>query len=88
MRITYYFDLKDGVPTRDRAGLKFANVTAAIEHGKRLAQRLRGHPRIDEPGLYISIVDESGTEVHREQIYKGSDRRKGAAHASPRGTGL
>jgi len=71
---TYYFDMKDGVPTRDRAGLQFPSVAAAIEHGKKLARQLRGDPRINEPNLYISVVDESGREVHREWIYEGAAR--------------
>ena len=70
---TYYFDMKDGVPTRDRAGLQFPNDAAAIEHGKQLAEQLRGDPRI-KPEFYISVVDESGREIHRERIYKGAAR--------------
>ena len=71
---TYYFDMKDGVPTRDRAGLQFPSDAAAIEHGKQLAQQLRGDPRINKPDSYISVVDESGREIHRERIYKGATR--------------
>ena len=75
---TYYFDLKDGVPVRDRGGLQFPSVAAAIEHGRHLAQQLRGHPRVDDPDLYISIIDESGTEVHREKVYAGMERTRRA----------
>ena len=71
---TYYFDKKDGVPSRDRAGLQLPNVAAAIEHGRQLARRLRGDPGTGDLGLYISIVDESGTEVHREQVNKDLDQ--------------
>lgn len=73
---TYYFVKKDGPTLRDRVGLQFPTAAAAIEHGKQLAQRLRGDPRFDDLGLYISVVDESGTEVYREKVYKGSDRQK------------
>jgi uncharacterized protein DUF6894 len=76
---TYYFDMKDGVPTRDRVGLLFSNDAAAIEHGKQLARQLRGDPRINEPNLYVSIVDETGREVHRELVYKGASRNPGQA---------
>jgi Domain of unknown function (DUF6894) len=68
---TYYFDVKDGVPSRHRGGLQFSTVAAAIEHSKNLAQQLRGDPRADDLGLYISVIDETGAEVHREQVYKG-----------------
>ena len=73
---TYFFDMKDGASSRDRVGLRFSNTAAAIEHGKQLARRLRGDPWIEDLGLYVSIVDESGTEVHQEQVYKGLDRQR------------
>jgi len=68
---TYYFDMKDGAIVRDTEGLRFATSAAAIEHGKDLARRLRGDPRVDDPNLYIRVIDESGAEVHREKVYKG-----------------
>jgi hypothetical protein len=73
---TYYFNMKDGATSSDRVGLRFPTAAAAIEHGNRLARRLRGDPWIDDPALYISVVDESGREVHREQVYKGLIRQK------------
>lgn len=66
---TYYFDLKDGVPTRDRKGLKFPNAVGAIEHSKELARLLRHDPRLKDRSLSIVVVDESGAEVHREAVY-------------------
>jgi len=74
---TYYFEMKDGPLWWERVGVRFPTAAAAIEHGKQLARRLRGDPRIDDPNLYISVVDESGTELHREQVYKGSERHSG-----------
>ena len=68
---TYYFDRKDGAIVRDTLGLRFPTTAAAIEHGKHLARQLRGDPRIDDPDLYIRVIDEFGAEVHREQVYKG-----------------
>lgn len=66
---TYYFDVKDGVPTRDRKGLKFPNAVGAIEHSKELARLLRHDPRLKDRSLSIVVVDESGAEVHREPVY-------------------
>jgi hypothetical protein len=66
----YYFDMKDGATVRDRAGLPFPTAAAAIEHSKDLARRLRDDPRLNEPALSIRVVDESGAEIHREQVYK------------------
>lgn len=66
---TYYFDVKDGVPTRDRKGLKFPNAVGAIEHSKELARLLRHDPRLKDRSLLIVVVDESGAEVHREPVY-------------------
>jgi hypothetical protein len=66
---TFYFDMKDGVPVRDRIGKCFALNAEAIDHSKRLAARFR-HERIhDEPDLCISVLDESGREIHRELVH-------------------
>jgi hypothetical protein len=48
----------------------FPTTAAAIEYGKLLAQRLRGDPRIDDPNLYIRVIDESGAEVHRASLQR------------------
>jgi hypothetical protein len=66
---TYYFDMKDGVPTRDRKGIEFSTPSAAIEHSKQLAQRLRNDSRVKDPQLAIVVVDESGAEIHREPVH-------------------
>ncbi len=68
---TYYFDIKGGVTTRDRAGLQFLALAAAIDHSKQLARRLHDDPRLRDPDLLVSVIDESGSEVHREQVHKG-----------------
>ncbi|WP_306556677.1 MULTISPECIES: hypothetical protein [Bradyrhizobium] len=66
---TYYFDMKDGVPVRDRAGLELVSDGAAIAHSKDLADRMRREKPNGHPDLEIVIIDESGREVHRERIY-------------------
>jgi hypothetical protein len=66
---TYFFDIKDGVPIRDKGGLKFPTVSAAIEHSKDLAGRLRNDPRPRDPSLSVVVVDESGTQIHSERVY-------------------
>lgn len=66
---TYYFDIKDGIPTRDRQGIEFSSVAGAIEHSKELALRLRSDNRLGDPGLAVVVVDESGAEIHREPVY-------------------
>ena len=66
---TYYFDMKDGVPTRDRKGIEFSTAGGAIEHSKQLAQRLRNDSRIKDPTLAIVVIDESGAEIHREPVH-------------------
>jgi uncharacterized protein DUF6894 len=71
---TYFFDLKDGVPTRDRKGIEFATAAGAIEHSKALAQRLRAEPRLKDPDLLIVVVDESGAEIHRERVHSNAAR--------------
>jgi len=49
---TFYFDIKDGVPIRDRIGKRFA-LNAAIDHSKRLAARFRNESSQDEPDMTI-----------------------------------
>ena len=71
---TYYFDLKDGVPTRDRRGIEFSTVGGAIEHSKELARRLRNEPRLKDTALVIAVIDESGAEIHCERVFTGGSR--------------
>ena len=66
---TYYFDMKNGIPTRDRKGIEFPTAAGAIEHSKELARRLRNEPRLQDPRLSIVAVDESGREIHCEPVY-------------------
>lgn len=66
---TYYFDMRDGIPTRDRQGIEFASAGGAIEHSKELALRLRNDSRLGDAKLAIVVVDESGAEIHREPVY-------------------
>lgn len=61
--------MKDGIPVRDRTGREFPTAAGAIEHSKELAQRLRGGPRLEDPGSSIIVIDQSGAEVHREPVY-------------------
>ena len=67
---TYYFDIKGGVTTRDRDGLQFLTAAAAIEHSKRLAGGFAMTLGSRLPTLFISVIDEFGSEIHQEQVYK------------------
>ena len=66
---TYYFDMKDGVPIRDRVGLQFSTASHAIEHSKTIARRFSHEHPIKDPNLRIVVLNESGTEIHREFVY-------------------
>ena len=66
---TYYFDVRDGIPVRDRHGLEFPTIWGAIEHSKDIARRLRADPPRKSSTLSIVVIDESGTEIHRERVY-------------------
>src|SRR5664279_5188181 len=52
---TYYFDMKDGVPIRDRTGLRFSTDADAIKHSKELARRFSHDHRLKEP-IHTIIV--------------------------------
>jgi hypothetical protein len=69
---TFYFEMKDGRPIRDRKGLEFPTTSDAIRHSRELAQRLRHDPRIRRHALSIVVVDEAGVEIHREPVYPGA----------------
>ncbi len=66
---TYYFDTKDGLPVRDHKGIEFATGSEAIEHSKELAKKLRDDRPGSDKKLVVIVIDESGTEVHREPVY-------------------
>jgi uncharacterized protein DUF6894 len=66
---TFYFEMKDGIPNRDRRGLEFPTAGDAIEHGRELARRLRQDTRIRDRALWIVVVDETGVEIHREPVH-------------------
>jgi hypothetical protein len=63
------FDMKDGVPIRDRIGKRFALNAEAVNHSKRLAARIRNESGHDEPDLTIWVLDELGREIHRELVH-------------------
>jgi hypothetical protein len=71
MRI-FYFDMKDGFPVRNRAGLEFSTSIGAIEHCKDVARRMRHDPRITDHDLSIVVVDELGAEIHQEPVHPQS----------------
>ncbi|MBR0827160.1 hypothetical protein JQ596_16605 [Bradyrhizobium manausense] len=66
---TYDFDIKDGVPVRDKSDLEFVNDGVSIVHRKSLADNVRREEPKGHPELRIVVIDESGREVHRERIY-------------------
>ena len=70
----YYFDLQDGVPSRDRQGVEFATMSGAIEHCKELAKRLREDPKHRHKRLSIVVLDQSGSEIHRERVFPGTPK--------------
>jgi hypothetical protein len=67
---TFYSD-----PIRSETGLESVlalnaeAIDEAIDHSKRLAARFRGESGHDEPDLTISVVDETGREIHREMVH-------------------
>ena len=66
---TYYFDMKDGVPVRDRVGIEFATAAHAIEHSRTMARRFGEQNPGRDPNLSIIVLSENGTEIHRERVY-------------------
>jgi hypothetical protein len=65
-----FFDMKDGVPMRDRVGIDFKGNLEAIEHCKELAQHFRDDSLRDDKDLEISVVNALGREIHREFVHR------------------
>jgi hypothetical protein len=67
---TFFFDMKDGVPLRDRIGIEFNTNLEAIEHSHVLARRFRDDSLTDDQDLEISVVNALGREIHREFVHR------------------
>ena len=67
---TFFFDMKDGVPLRDRIGVEFDTNVEAIEHSRVLAQHFRDESLRDDHDLEISVVNAHGREIHREFVHR------------------
>jgi hypothetical protein len=72
---TFYFDVKDRVSVRSRFEVPFAFDDEAIQHSKDLAARFRQRHVHDEPGLMISVLDQSGRKIHEEFVYPDGQAR-------------
>jgi hypothetical protein len=66
----FFFDMKDGVPFRDRVGVRFKTNAEAIGHCKQLAKHFRDGSLRDDQDLEISVVNASGREIHREFVHR------------------
>jgi hypothetical protein len=67
---TFFFDMKDGVPMRDRVGIAFDSNVEAIAHSRVLAKHFRDDSLRDDEDLEISVVNASGREIHREFVHR------------------
>jgi hypothetical protein len=68
----FFFDMKDGVPCRDRIGIDFKGNLEAIAHCKELAHHFREDSLRDDQDLEISVVNSVGREIHREFVHRES----------------
>jgi hypothetical protein len=66
---TFFFDMQDGVPFRDRIGIEFETNADAIAHCGELAQRFRDESLRDDQDLKISVVNSLGREIHQEFVH-------------------
>ena len=66
----FFFDMKDGVPMRDRIGIEFNTNAEAISHCKEIVQDFRDNSLRDDQDLEILVVKESGREIHREYVHR------------------
>ena len=69
----FFFDMKDGVPMRDRVGLEFNTNAEAIKHCKEIAQGFRDKSLRDDQDLEILVVNDGGREIHREFVHREAE---------------
>jgi len=66
----FFFDMKDGVPSRDRVGIKFNTNAEAIKYCKEMAQDFRDKSLRDDQDLEILVVNEIGREIYRQFVHR------------------
>ncbi len=66
----FFFDMKDGVPMRDRVGKDFETDADAIAHCGMLTEHFYKDSLIDDQDLEITVVNTLGREIHREFVYR------------------
>jgi hypothetical protein len=66
----FFFDMKDGVPMRDRVGIDLNGNLEAIAHCKELAQHFRDDSLRDDKDLEITVVNALGREIYREIVHR------------------
>jgi hypothetical protein len=71
---TFYFYVSDGVSTRARFEVPFGSDDEAIQHSQHLAGRLRLIRTRIEPGVVISVLNQSGREIHRELVNRTDEQ--------------
>jgi hypothetical protein len=70
----FFFDMKDGVPMRDRIGLEFKTNADAIAHCEALARHFFDESLTDDQDLEISVVNSLGREIHREFVHRDREQ--------------
>jgi hypothetical protein len=66
----FFFDMKDGVPHRDRVGIDFNTNEEAIGYCREISQHFRDESLRDDQDLEISVVNSLGREIHREFVHR------------------
>lgn len=64
----FYFDLKDGIPVRDRAGYDCFDERQARHRADGLAEAAAiKHPKLVGKA-YISVINDLGSEIYRSDL--------------------
>jgi hypothetical protein len=67
----YYFDLSGERPIADANGTDFGSSLDAIQHSRKLAQKLCADGRPHDPRLHVIVRNEYGAEIHKETVFSG-----------------
>jgi hypothetical protein len=66
----FFFDMKDGVPNRDRVGIEFNTNAEAITHCNEMAKDFRDNSLRDDQDLEILVINEVGREIYSQFVHR------------------
>jgi hypothetical protein len=80
----FFFDMKDGVPNRDRVGIEFKTNAEAITHCKEMAEDFHDNSLRDDQDLEILVINEVGRERFIASLFTANRSRPASVRRADR----